>query len=231
MYILLEGMDNTGKTTLAQKLHETLNVPVVKLPNYRKVVDKNSYIKQLIDLLELSRKADFIVDRHPIISENVYGPILEKNNVLIQNPLWPELVEAFSKANPTIIYCRPPTAKIKAFGEREQMNGVTMNADKLILRYDALMEQLCVAGFRVYVYDWTHNAHIDDILRIYQRDRRIDQTQGVHESKDRALKYMLYCCLPATVGVIYNGVKTEAVVKVLINSDIIHAKGVVTDVQ
>lgn len=75
MVIILEGGDNVGKTTLANKLK-------VKLPNY-KLIHNGKYIFRIIALIDYYWQVKFnknvIIDRS-IISEIIYGKVYRNKN-------------------------------------------------------------------------------------------------------------------------------------------------------
>ncbi len=70
--IIIEGMDNTGKTTLIHQLSQQF-----KLPSAR----TGTYPRKVSDILNWHNRASaaprtLILDRHPAISDLVYGPII-----------------------------------------------------------------------------------------------------------------------------------------------------------
>lgn len=75
MIIILEGGDNVGKTTLANKLK-------VKLPNY-KLIHNGKYMFRIIALIDYYWQVKFnknvIIDRS-IISEIIYGELYRNKN-------------------------------------------------------------------------------------------------------------------------------------------------------
>ena len=136
MIIIVEGMDNTGKTTLIEKLHKNLGFPIIKsLGN----ATQEAHVGWLIDLLHKHEENDHVlVDRCPLISEFVYGPLIRHRNVMwsIAQDWWDELL----KIGVIVIYCRPSRDTILGtLTEREQMEGVVSQGTKLLDTYDELM--------------------------------------------------------------------------------------------
>lgn len=103
MQIILEGPDNSGKTTLAKHLGETLGIPVKHSGGPSKFPGEVNSRTQAFN----EANSWGIFDRHPAISQNMYVEALsqlqgEKKGELVR----PEHVEAFYNLKPLIIYCR-----------------------------------------------------------------------------------------------------------------------------
>ena len=95
MNIILEGPDNGGKSTLALALRDATGMPIK---------DKEGRPKTWHLLLEKLRKYEavdgMIIDRHPIITQSVYGFL--RNDPEIPD----EFMDTFFKRQDLIIYCR-----------------------------------------------------------------------------------------------------------------------------
>ena len=137
--VIIEGMDNSGKTTLAKQLKETF--PTLELehsPSKESLGTKLHWVARAIRRLD----PHVMYDRYAPISERVYGPIVR--------PLIGDVFGAYSfdllrltlRKNPLIIYCRPSDETITAWDERIQLNGVKSHAKELIQRYDWMMQVL-----------------------------------------------------------------------------------------
>jgi len=150
--IIIEGMDNSGKTKLAESLSYKFNLEVMKRSGPPK--NREAFILDTLELLTLD--PEVIYDRHPIISEGVYGPVLRDTNVFeSEGTHWEFYMDRLIKNNPLLIYCRPPDTKILSFGSREQMEGVREKARRLIDRYDILMNTISKRGLLIHKYDFT----------------------------------------------------------------------------
>lgn len=133
--IIIEGMDNSGKTTLCKSLSKTYGLPL----------DTSGRLKTLSECVQFQihcmvSSELIIYDRMRIISEGVYGPLIRNRNVF--GDKWGSYLEVFMRTNPLVIYCRPPNEKILEFGEREQMDGVIDHSRQLLSRYDAVMNEI-----------------------------------------------------------------------------------------
>lgn len=137
--IIVEGMDNTGKTTLAQRLREKFN-PI----DFEHSPSKESLGVKLHWVAKAIRRLDprVIYDRYAPISERVYGPLLRPHIGDVFGGYTFDLLRLTLRRNPLIIYCRPPDNRVASWGERQQMNGVKDHVTELLARYDWLMDVL-----------------------------------------------------------------------------------------
>lgn len=148
--IIVEGMDNTGKSTLAKLLSDTFQLPVVDRQGRPETDDE--MMQQIMSFLLLDPPA--ILDRHPLISERVYGLILKDRRDIFQPPLtFSFYLERLLRDDPLIIYCRPLVSSILNF-DKDQMRGVKERAEALVEFYDAFMDQLKDMCFNIYTYDY-----------------------------------------------------------------------------
>lgn len=170
--IVVEGMDNTGKTTLVNKLAEEFDLKVVKSPGPVDQGLENS-LKWMQETLE-NKDLQVIYDRYPLISERIYGPIIRKKDILA--PYWDKLVRKFLLREPLLIYCRPPIKDILNFGEREQMEGVIERAEELAELYDEYMKWFSKKmGTRFVVYNYRDSdsyTNVRNRVSIYLNLRR-----------------------------------------------------------
>jgi thymidylate kinase len=155
MRIILEGPDNAGKTTLAQKLMTRAGV-LYHHPGGR----PNGYdgemhcIEEQITMLDLNEH--IILDRCTPISQQVYNP----------DPKWDEVrmdaLSVMQKFEPVFIYCRPSDDKLLRVqdltwreGETEEhMQKIIRGQHTFVQRYDVLMNKIpCIS------YDFEDEAH------------------------------------------------------------------------
>lgn len=108
--IIVEGPDGAGKTTLIKQLIEATGLPVAP-----RVVSKDA--EAMVDLkrwTEENIKGGFqplIFDRHRLISEPIYGPVLrEKPEPGFDDVEWfhAMLAGLYLDVCPIIVYCLPP---------------------------------------------------------------------------------------------------------------------------
>lgn len=153
--IIVVGMDNTGKTTLVNQLKDYYECESIKSlgPGYSR--------QEMIE--EIKRKMSLsgikILERFSILEECVYGEVLRNNAKFSLNDM-----DWVLSDKPFIIYCRPDLETIYNFGEREQMEGVIEKKQKLVAKWDEVIDQLIKKGFTVIFYDWKRMT-IDDIIK------------------------------------------------------------------
>lgn len=152
--IIVEGMDNTGKSTLVRSLVADFHLEVRKTPG--DVIGVPTRLVQWVEH-ELDQRPErpVIYDRFPLVSERVYG-ILLRGRCCIDTRFdnW------IKWRHPLIIYCKPPIEMILNFGDRPQMDGVKEHAKLLLERYEGLMKHLSESGANLVKYDYTRpNAY------------------------------------------------------------------------
>jgi len=149
--IIVEGMDNTGKSTVAKLLGDTFQLPVVDRQG-RPERDEQ-VIEQVMSFLLLDPPA--ILDRHPLISERVYGLVVRKRDIFEPPLNFSFYLERLLRDDPLIVYCRPDLARILNF-TKGQMSGVEAHAESLVEFYDHLMDDLNEMCFNIYTYNYAN---------------------------------------------------------------------------
>lgn len=98
MHIVLEGVDGTGKSTLAAHLSRKLNMPIIGSEGPPKYLgEMNERLTRYIAIT-----GDVIFDRHPIISQPIYDQLRNSGE-----PMDLQFAKQFFNADPIIIYCDP----------------------------------------------------------------------------------------------------------------------------
>lgn len=148
--IIIEGVDNSGKTVLGQKLSEFFNYPLIHSPGH---------CSEMLDWTKkaLRDKEIKFYDRFPIISEAVYGLILRDGDDF-DSEEGKKIMGLFWDKKPLVIYCEPPLKIIKR-KMGEQMKGVKENLELLLLSYEDHMTILRSFGFTVVHYDYIDPAN------------------------------------------------------------------------
>lgn len=162
--VVVEGMDNSGKSTLCKRLSHDLELPLVV---YTAAKTREAMIQwtkeELARLDKLSSSGEVwasIYDRFRPISDQVYGPVLRGYNVFSDTEEGVELFYRFLQLDPLIIYCRPHSETILGFTDgREQMEGVIENGRKLLDQYDYFMARLLNKGVKVRSYDYENDDY------------------------------------------------------------------------
>jgi hypothetical protein len=172
--IIVEGCDNTGKTTLIGAL-------IKEFPELQATRSAGpvSLGKQLAWFARAIRNEDprMVYDRFSPIVEQVYGPILRNGSIF--GTYWYDLFTLTLRREPLIIYCRPPFSTVCRFGDREQMKGVREHVSDLYSRYDFVMGNLhdmYMRSGRYHVYDYTEHGATDEIIsavEVYLKTHRM----------------------------------------------------------
>lgn len=168
MIILLEGFDNSGKSSLSRLLKEELGFEMAH-PG-KKPTDIVSYADMVSKQLALFRNAhelNLIMDRCTTISTNMYNDYDFLKNVRIDK------VVKYMTENPyiVIIYCRPPIDALLDFSKHEMseaddesiVDHAKQNAIKIISRYDNLFLDLTSRN-AVLRYDYTKPESFESVL-------------------------------------------------------------------
>lgn len=133
MRVIVEGPDNAGKSTLCSALAARTGRNIVASGG--REVSPEEIINRCRFLLA---KPDSVIhDRHPIISQPIYGA-----NVLPNTPIPDELIEQLYAQEPLFIYCRASVER--GMGDHvaterdtaEYVDTVTARYEDLVWAYD-----------------------------------------------------------------------------------------------
>lgn len=81
MIVLIDGPDGTGKTTVAKRISETLEIPYVKMPNMVEYFNKNSaeeFSKLFNETIVQFADCSFVLDRG-FTSSLVYSHVYKRD--------------------------------------------------------------------------------------------------------------------------------------------------------
>jgi len=170
--IIVEGPDGAGKTTLIKSLLERWPflelAPRVVSKDAEAMVDLPAWIA---DSLEHWGEKPMLFDRHRLISETIYGPILRGSaeqgfDDPIQMLLW---MGDFYRCQPIIIYCLPPLQVVR--------ENIWDDPDNVVVqgKIDAIYQAYCARAAideeatqaRVFIYDYTKDGREDDPLATF----------------------------------------------------------------
>lgn len=152
---VLEGCDNTGKTTYALDLCER------EKATYVKTYYKDWSIEQLNRFQDQffchGSEVPTVLDRVPIISHYIYNNVIRGDNsyTLDQVVFFVKDWFIYSRGKVNLIYFRPDTQTVKTFDDRPQMKGVIENVEKLLFAYDRLFDVFRSEDIPFTVHDWS----------------------------------------------------------------------------
>lgn len=130
MAIIIEGMDNSGKSTLAQVMAEYMGLIVQESEG--PPIDEDE-INARVDRYE--RMTDRLFVRHPVISNAIYGQVREEGDIISEGRRM-----LFYENKHTIIYCDAGTRGLgahvqKAHDTEKHLEDITNNYNKLLYLY------------------------------------------------------------------------------------------------
>jgi hypothetical protein len=159
--VIVEGCDGSGKSNLIRAVERIPGIPYIARVQYStrprtmREVARFTKIEQVFS----DQPQPVIFDRHPYISEPIYGNVV-RNNPLVDWKEPPRFLGCHTDPpepyKPLIIYCRPPTeAIVHNVIHSDQMEGVKFQVRDIIMAYDLRMSILRHAGADVRVYNYT----------------------------------------------------------------------------
>jgi hypothetical protein len=179
--IVVEGPDGAGKTTLIEVLVDLLQLPVAD-----RVVGKDT--QAMVNLkawTEANVDKGFqkvIYDRHRLISEPIYGPILrdEPQDGFVNLVWMTEMMRKFYAAKPVLIYCLPPIETVfdNVFYDVENDNSAVEG--RIARIYSAYVARAAIDKanhFNTLTYDYTQQPPdlVADRVRSYLRARNFHE--------------------------------------------------------
>lgn len=139
--IIIEGCDNTGKTTLINSLIKEFDEKVEVMTSCRSLP-----VDEQISWMEKVIQTPKIFDRFALFAESVYGPIIRKDvkfPIVGEKGFFNILNRVIVPKNPIVIICYPGIEAVeKTIEEREQMAGVPSHLKELTEGYNLVGEIL-----------------------------------------------------------------------------------------
>lgn len=169
--IVVEGPDGAGKTTFIELLSRYTDLPVAP-----RVVSKNA--EAMVDLRQWVHDniqdgwQELIFDRHRLISEPIYGPVLRDEFEPGFSDLgwFYAMLEAFYKIKPVIVYCLPPFELVWKNVMSDDDNRIFhKNGRALRQIWSAYLNKACTdyaLGKHIIIYDYTADDPMAYVKRI-----------------------------------------------------------------
>lgn len=112
--IIIEGMDNSGKSTLCRQISAMLPTWQIQVsegpPKYQG--EQNERVKRY-----LAYPKNTIYDRHPCVSQPIYGQMRTHSDSID-----PALIESLYLLHPLFIYCDPGVRGMQGHVERTEVD-------------------------------------------------------------------------------------------------------------
>ena len=149
-HIIVEGMDDTGKSTLCDILHRRFEAPVVR--EHRFWMPWLDHGKFWLNDVPWPDGKHVIYDRFPMVSEPVYGPILrpEVTTAHRQSADYGRALGFFEGASDDIVVIH---CFARAGSSRLQLEGVIDHSHEIAEAYQEVMQDLRELGVTVLDYD------------------------------------------------------------------------------
>lgn len=182
--IIVEGPDGGGKSSLCGKLAAELGVPVHERASHG--VDgpvANLFDWAYRDVLTMAEQPISIYDRHPLISEYVYGPV-------VRGTLPDGFVTTTAHAmirmmagQSLVVLCRPSNERLRSsVSAQRDMPGVTERIDEIASAYDAV--RMFWPG-QIITYDYTALENHWSVLSRCRIHVAREQSKRIHPSSGR----------------------------------------------
>jgi adenylate kinase family enzyme len=161
--LIVEGPDGSGKTTLIRRLMEDLRWPVaprVVSQETQKMVD----LKEWTEINLTQGLVPTIFDRHRIISEPIYGPIIRRSlEEGFDSLVWTTAVfNQFDALDPFVIWCLPPRWIVEQ-NVWEDENNVVVKDD-----IGTIYDLYHFAAARCQTWNWVWDYTADPAPRYYE---------------------------------------------------------------
>ena len=173
MNVVVYGCDNSGKTSLTKHIAEKFNLEYVRSKG-----GPNMSTQEVLQYLDKNlNEGDKVFDRFSIIEEYTNGLVLRGKD-RFQDEFIDK--ESFLNRIDLFIYACPSMEAVKNFGDREQMDGIIENIDRLREMYRVFtVNDVINADRSLIVFDWTKDSdysEIDSAIQfwIQNRQRKMD---------------------------------------------------------
>lgn len=180
--IIVEGPDGGGKSTLVRKLTTEFNVPQHERASHGVAGPVSNLFEWAHkDVVTMPDQEISVYDRHPLISEYVYGPICRSTLPPGFTTTTAHALVRMMAPRVLVVVCRPPNSVLKAAVRPERdMPGVTEHIERIASAYDAL--RIFWPGITItYDYTSTMGASLAEVMascRIHVASERAKRLEG-----------------------------------------------------
>jgi hypothetical protein len=156
--IVFEGPDGSGKTGAINDVHKRFNLPMMNRASSSvdgPILNLSEWVDHFFDTW--TNQSYTLLDRHPLISELIYGPICRgRLTGEFANPHWLRSRVQEFRQKCVVIWCLPPIERVQfnvSQGDKPQMSGVAANIDRIYWSYMAMQASLSIP--RSITHDFT----------------------------------------------------------------------------
>lgn len=170
--IVVEGVDGSGKSSLVARLCHDLQIPLhARASDSVEGPVKNLWRWAWDDVIHWEDQELSIYDRHPLVSEYIYGPITRGSMDPMFVGVESQSLYRVFRENCIIIFCDPDLEDIgRNVIKQPQMNGVLNNFNQLYWAYRAYFH--LYSGFQIrWDYNETDYASLLANLKFWKENR------------------------------------------------------------
>lgn len=148
--LILEGCDLSGKSTIGKRISELTGRKIFAPAEHFKGRPKDlNDINDRFNFINQLDHDEYVLDRHPFISEFIYGTILNRGSLVSAEML----TEFLEMCKPTILFCDPGILhimtniehlKTKPHKEQNHVDGVASNLPNIWHMYRQVMGGICL---------------------------------------------------------------------------------------
>ena len=174
MIIILEGADNSGKSTLAKRLASDLNLEVCHPGGPPKnIAEALARCVEQDAIFDLCTEVNFIYDRVTCISDMIYRGKQQYHNVFVK---FMEKIRL--KPNVLVVYCRPSNERLTNFDDHVMQDHedeavvqhAKDNVGRIIAEYDSLLYSMQLDK---HFYFFVYNFETDEDSESYKELRSL----------------------------------------------------------
>lgn len=172
--IITEGIDGSGKSTIISEIClmtgrsiKHAGGPPVDATNYLKRLDQYRVLPEAV-----------LCDRHPLISELIYGRILRGHTVIGEDILWKCIITCIVRNNPIFLWCEPSKdtdilLQDKVHKSEKHLVEVFASRHRIAEQYKKMGLALKDMGAKVIVYDrFSDNMH-ETIAKVLKAEQHL----------------------------------------------------------
>jgi len=142
-HVVVEGPDGAGKTTLIQRILDAMPIKLHDRFSTSVGGPMDSLAQRVSDDISTLFNPDppYLYDRHPIISEPIYGPVIRgKVPESFRSFSWTLARRGEVAHNCLVVLCLPSLGLVRDnVARNDQMPGVVEHIDEIWSRYNAMM--------------------------------------------------------------------------------------------